>query len=192
MRTAWLLVAGMLAVPASADDAIPLPFEGEFESLGSAARERTVDGSWRNLAQDVRMGIARDGDIVELQLRIDVLAPPDGRPPYRIDNAMWLVRRSPQPATAGGGRVDFDVYKLDRATGRFEDRGDGYCSARECAYGYVTQRPGRMQRYQSRITWEDATAGRQFQQRGSLAARTRPDADWVTFKDWENVFRAAE
>ncbi len=176
---------------AAAGDGIPLPFTGLYLSPGGTAREKSGADRWREIAQDVGMRIVKDAEIIELQLRITVTASPDPDrgTPYAIANTMWLVKRPHPSAPAGSGRVDFDVYKTDRATGRFDDVGDGYCRGTECRYEYVTHKPGHQQRYRSHLTWKPQHAGSEFRQIGDLSVKSAADTGWVVYKTWDNQFR---
>ena len=174
-----------------ADESIPLPFEGLYESPGSFAKEWLNSNRWREIPQDVLMDIVTDGDIVELHLRIKVHAPvgEGGSSVYTISNRMWLARKLQQPGNAESGRVDFDVYKKDPGTDRFEDRGDGHCEPFECRLQYTTEKPGYLQRYRSRITWQSQNLGTGFEQQGGLSMRKDGESEWRTMKTWENTFR---
>jgi hypothetical protein len=175
---------------ARANDAFPLPFQGLYESRGSLAKEKVGDGEWRDIPQVVRLRIAKDGNIAELQLRIEVRSAGDGDDPLTrtIANDMWLVVRPKQGKATEAGRVAFDVYKRPDGSDRFEDLGDGYCTPSECRFTYVTAKPGHRQRYESRMTWRPAEAGTEFHQSGRLSLQPVGKADWSTFKSWENVF----
>lgn len=181
----------ILADYASAGDAIPLPFEGLYESPGSIAREKVSADQWRDIPQDVRMRIVMDDDIVELQLLIAVTLPAGSAGPssYTITNNMWLVKKKGQPEHAEFGRVYFDVYKINRLSERFEDVGDGYCNASECRYSYITAKPDHQQRYRSYITWQQQHVGTEFEQTGDLSARNTADSEWTIYKIWENNFK---
>jgi hypothetical protein len=101
---------------------------------------------------------------------------------------MWLVVRSEQGKATEAGRVAFDVYKLPDGSDRFEDLGDCYCVPSECRFSYVTAKPGHRQRYESRMTWLPASAGTVLRQSGGLSVKPAGEADWNTFKTWENAF----
>ena len=175
---------------ARANDAFPLPFEGLYESRGSVAKEKVGDGEWRDIPQDVQLRIAKDGNIAELQLRIQVrsVGAGDGPDTRTIANDIRLVVRSGQGKAKEAGRVALDVYKRPEGSERFEDLGDGYCVPSECRFSYVTAKPRHRQRYESRITWPPASAGNEFRQIGGLSVKPEGEADWNTFKTWENAF----
>ncbi len=68
------LCIAFAAGSSAADDEIPLPFEGLYESRGSSARERVTENRWREIPQDVQIRIFKDKEIIELHLRIQVNA----------------------------------------------------------------------------------------------------------------------
>ncbi len=175
-----------------ANDDIPLPFEGLYESLGSIAKEKVAANQWREIPQDVQMLIVKDGNIIELQLLIEVHSTEGSNGPskYTIDNKMWLVKKPEQPRHTKSGRVGFDVYKIDRSSNRFEDLGDGYCGTSECRYSYITAKPGRQQRYHSHISWQPQKAGTEFKQTGGLSVKREGEFEWLTYKTWENTFES--
>lgn len=175
----------------SANDGIPLPFEGFYESRGSSARERVAEDRWRDIPQDVQIRILNDKEITELQLRIRVhpSAGENSSSGYTIRNQMWLVKKPQQSSQAESDRLYFDVYKSDTRSGRFEKRGDGYCEASDCRYSYVTKKLDHEQRYESYISWQPQLAGIEFDQRGSLSRKTDANSEWLTFKSWNNTFR---
>jgi hypothetical protein len=189
IRIVLCLVA--FAGSARANDAFPLPFEGLYESRGSVAKEKVGDGEWRDIPQDVQLRISKDGNIAELQLRIQVRSAGDGDAPTTrtIANDIWLVVRPERGEANEAGRVAFDVYKRPDGLDRFEDQGDGYCLPSECRFSYVTAKPGHRQRYESRMTWRAASADTEFHQSGGLSLEPAGKADWSTFKTWENVFK---
>jgi hypothetical protein len=154
------------------------------------AKERVGDGEWRDIPQDVQLRIAKNGNIAELQVRIQVRSAGAGDGPVTrtIANDMWLVARPEKGKATEAGRAAFDVYKRLDGSERFEDLGDGYCVPSECRFSYVTAKPGHRQRYESRMTWRSADAGTEFQQSGGLSLNPAGEADWSTFKTWENVF----
>ena len=82
---------------AVAGDLIPLPFEGNYESRGSVAREQATPEQWRDIPQEVRMRLIRDEEIIELQLEIDVQLTGGNDAPsvHTIFNRMWLVQGHP-------------------------------------------------------------------------------------------------
>ncbi len=173
-----------------AGEGIPLPFEGLYESRGSLAQELADIGSWRDIPQDVELLIVNDRDITELRLRIVLTAKErenDASNPTII-NEMWLVKKSEQPTPDEAGRVYFDVYKMNRLTGQFDDLGDGYCRAYECRYSYVTGHPQGQQRYDTHLTWRAGAEGAEFAQSGSLSRRSTGASQWLVFKRWENSF----
>jgi len=176
---------------ASADDVIPLPFQGLYESLGSSASERMAENRWRKIPQDVQIRIFKDKEIIALQLHIRVYEPrgEGSSIGYTISNQMWLVEKPQEPSHAGSGRIDFDVYKSNPRSGHFEDRGDGYCEAFDCHYSYITKKPGYQQRYESHINWQPQLAGIEFVQRGSLSRKTDGESEWLSYKTWKNSFR---
>lgn len=180
----------VFAGSARANDAFPLPFEGLYESRGSVAREKVGDGEWRNIPQDVQLRIAKDGNIAELQLRIQVRSDGVGDDPVTrtIANDMWPVARPEHGKASEAGRVALDVYKRPEGSERFEDLGDGYCVPSECRFSYVTSKPGHRQRYDSRMTWRPARAGTELCQSGDLSSMPAGEAGWNAFKTWENVF----
>ena len=108
---------------------------------------------------------------------------------YTIHNRMWLVQRPQRLANEEFGRRYFDVYKADPRSGRFEDRGDGYCEAYDCQYSYVTEKSGYEQQYDSYISWQPPLADIEFDQRGSLSRKAIGQSEWLTFKRWNNNFR---
>jgi hypothetical protein len=175
---------------AVAGDLIPLPFEGNYESRGSVAREQATPEQWRDIPQEVRMRLIRDEEIIELQLEIDVQLTGGNDAPsvHTIFNRMWLVGRSRQAGAGASGRAVFDVYKFIPETSRFDDLGDGYCSVTECSFSYVTVKAGKPQRYHSNVYWEAGQAGETFRQSGGLSLKEAEGLDWVVFKSWENIF----
>ncbi len=187
------LCIAFAAGSSSADDGIPLPFEGLYESRGSSARERVAEDRWREIPQDVQIQILKDKEIIELQLRIQVYASEreDSSNGYTIQNQMWLVEKPQQSSNFESGRIAFDVYKSNPRSGRFEDRGDGYCEASNCQYSYITKKPGYEQRYDSYINWQPPLAGIEFDQRGSLSRKADGESEWLTFKSWKNTFHRA-
>jgi hypothetical protein len=112
-----------------AGEVIPPPIDGDYASRNSVAREQTAPEQWRDIQQEVRMRETRDAEIIELRLEIDVHMAEDNDGPslYTIANRMWLAGRAEQIPEEGTDRVDFDVYKLNPLTARFDDQGDGYC-----------------------------------------------------------------
>lgn len=188
IRIALSLV--VFAGVAHANDGFPLPFEGLYESRGSVAQEKVSDGRWRDISQDVQLRIAKDGNIAELQLRIQVRSagPGNGLATRTVANKLWLVVRPKQGKATEAGRVALDVYKLPDGSDRFEDLGDDYCVPSECRFSYVTAKPGHGQRYESRMTWRPASAGTELPQSGGLSSKPAGEADWNTFKTWENAF----
>ncbi len=58
-----------------ANDEIPLPFKGLYESRGSFAKEKIAADQWREIPQDVQMLVIKDDTIIELQLLIKVYTP---------------------------------------------------------------------------------------------------------------------
>jgi hypothetical protein len=189
----WLLLV-CIALPVHAPQAgetAPLPFAGLFESPGGFAREKIADGQWRDIPQDVQLSIARDADIVELRIRIQVSpdASSAGVELYTIANDTWLVSKPGPKAGDPSDRIEFDVYKKSRGSDSFEDRGDGFCQAYECRYSYVTLKSGREQRYLSRITWYARSEGMEFSQSGELSFRLDGELRWTTYKTWDNDFR---
>lgn len=181
----------ILADYSLASDEIPFPFAGRYESPGSIAREKVDADQWREIPQDVQMRIAEDDNMIELQLLIEVTMPEGSDRPgtYTIANNMWLVKKPDQAANAESGRVDFDVYKINRTTKRFDDLGDGYCQSTECRYHYITAKPDHQQRYRSHLTWQPQHAGREFRQTGDLSAKSTGESEWTTYKTWDNTFR---
>ena len=190
---AKLLFACLLLIGSSslAGSAIPLPFEGLYESRDSLAKEWLDTSRWREIPQDVKMHIVKDGDIIELRLNIEVHAPvgKDDSSKYTISNRIWLARKLQQSGNGESGRVDFDVYKKDSRADRFEDRGDGHCEPSECRFHYTTKHPGYRQRYHSRITWQPQHTGTQFAQLGGLSLKKDDESEWRTVKTWQNTFR---
>jgi hypothetical protein len=185
----------LTATSTLADEAIPFPFEGLYESRGGMAREQLAPGEWRDIPQEVQMRITRQDNIVKLSLRIEAQStePGDAQATYTIANDMWLVPKTEKTDAARSGRVEFDIYKLDRSLGRFEDRGDGYCQGLQCRYGYVTTKPNHQQRYHSHITWEaEGAAGSAFRQSGGLSIKPEGEAEWITFKTWINQFTRSQ
>lgn len=175
---------------ANANDTILFPFEGLYESRGSVAKEKLGGGQWRDIPQDVQLRIVKDGDVVELKLRIQVQSPEagDDTDTYTIENDVWLVTRPSQEKGAESGRVDFDVYKLPDGSDRFADLGDGYCTPSQCRFNYVTPKHGHRQRYDAWISWQPASSGTEFRQSGGLSLQPAGRSDWSSFKTWENVF----
>jgi hypothetical protein len=121
IRIAFCFLA--FAGSARANDDFPLPFEGLYESRGSVAKEKVDDGEWRDIPQDVQLRIAKDGNIAELQLRIQVRSAGAGDAPVTrtIANDMWLVARPEHGKASEAGRVALDVYKRPEGSERFED-----------------------------------------------------------------------
>jgi len=186
-----VMVLSVTAVPEASDShAFPLPFSGSFQSLASEARERTSQDNnrWVTIPQNVLLTLVKDNEIVELQLRIDVLDD-IGRVRYPIHNRMWLRR------VAG---KQLEIYRRDKTEGHFEKVGEGSCTLASCAYQYVVQARNNgnpyMQRYMSTITWDPYDIGRGFSQSGSLSAEVTDEASgeksWFVFKTWANQFEA--
>ncbi len=173
-----------------ADDEIPLPFEGRYESRGSFAKEKLADDQWRESPQDVQMTIVKDDTAIELQLLIKVHTPEgsDGTSENTISNNMRLVRKPEQVRHAKPGRVDFDVYKVNRVSEQLNDLGDGYCGTSECRYSYITAKQDHQQRYHSHITWQPQEIEAGFKQTGGLAVKRDGDSEWMIYKTWENTF----
>ncbi len=174
-----------------ASEEIPLPFEGLYESRGSIAKERIAADQWREIPQDVQMRIVKDDNIIELQLLIKVHPPEGSKGPskYTIANNLWLVKKVGQPRNAEPGRIDLDVFKIDRLSSRFGDLGDGYCGISECLYSYITAKPGHRQRYRSHITWQPHQVGIEFKQTGDLSIKRDGEFEWLRYKTWENTFK---
>ncbi len=184
----WLL---LLADCSFASDEIPLPLAGLYESPGSIAREKIGADRWRNIPQDVQMRVVKEHDIIELQLLIKVRSPEGSghTSPFTITNKLWLVKHPAQSRNAESGRVEFDVYKINRRTQRFDDVGAGYCDTSECRFSYVTAKPGHQQRYQSHIIWQPQHGGTEFRQIGDLSVKNAGQSEWVIYKTWENTFK---
>ena len=176
-----------------ANDGIPLPFEGLYESRGSYAKEKIAENQWREIPQDVQMTIVKDDATIELQLLIKVYTPKGSDSPseHTISNNMRLVKRPEQARHAESGRVDFDVYKINRISKQLNDLGDGYCGTSECRYSYVTAKQGHQQRHHSHITWQPQQIGAGFKQTGGLAIKRDGEHEWITYKTWENTFKEA-
>jgi hypothetical protein len=174
-----------------ASDEIPLPFEGLYESRGSIAKEKIAADQWREIPQDVQMLIVKDENIIELRLLIEVHSPAGNDDPskYTIANKMWLVKKPEQSNNAKTGRVDFDVYKINRFSNRFDDLGDGYCGTSECRYSYITAKRGHQQRHHSHITWQPQQVRTEFKQTGGLSVKRDGEFEWMTYKTWENTFK---
>ena len=175
-----------------ANDKIPLPFEGLYESRGSSAKEKIAVDQWREIPQDVQMTIVKDDNTIELQVLIKVYTPEGSEGPseYTISNKMWLVKKPEQAWHAESGRVDFDVYKINRISEQLNDLGDGYCGTSECRYSYITAKQGHQQRHHSYITWQPQQIGVGFKQTGGLAVKRAGDLEWMTYKTWENTFKS--
>ena len=175
-----------------ANDEIPLPFEGLYESRGSFAEEKVAVDQWREIPQDVQMTIVKDDTTIELQLLIKVYTPVGSDSPseYTISNKVWLVKKPEQHRNAEPGRVDFNVYKINRISEQLNDLGDGYCGAYECRYSYITVKQGHQQRYHSHITWQPQQIGAEFKQTGGLAVKRDGELEWMTYKTWENTFKS--
>lgn len=156
-----------------ANDEIPLPFEGVYESRGSSAKEKIAEDQWREIPQDVQMTIVKNDTTIELQLLIKVYTPEgsDGPSEHTIYNKMRLVEKPEQARHAESRRVDFDVYKINRISEQLNDLGDGYCGTSECRYSYITAKQGHQQRYHSHITWQPQHIGAGFKQTGGLAVK---------------------
>ena len=109
---------------------------------------------------------------------------------YTIENTLWLVKKQNSPASHKAVEAVLDVFKRDKQTDRFEDRGDGYCTKIDCRYSYTTDRLGEQQRYQSHITWQSKNVGIEFDQTGALSVKRAGEVEWDTFKTWDNTFRS--
>jgi len=172
----------------SASDDFPFPFSGTYRSLASEAQEliSRKNNTWVSIPQNVYLTLIKDRDILELKLNVEVLDDA-GRTLYPIENSMWLRH---------AGNNQLEVYKLNRATRAFEQKGDGACSAMSCSYEYVTLVNNNgspyKQKYMSTITWMSDNPEASFTQSGSLSAEVLDVEDsqesWLLFKTWSNQF----
>ena len=176
------------ATEASERRNFPLPFSGTFQSLASEARELTSrdNDTWATIPQNVFLTLIKDEEIIELRLKIEVLNDL-GRVRYPINNRMWLRR------VAGN---QLEIYKLNKTMDKFDQVGEGVCTAASCSYQYVTlaQNNGNpyKQRYRSTITWDPDDTEGGFSQSGSLSAEATEEnggqKSWLVFKTWANQF----
>jgi hypothetical protein len=186
----FFALSAAAGVKAGESKSFPLPFSGTFQSLASEARElRSWDkNSWSTIPQNVFLTLVKDEEIIELQLKIGVLDDL-GQVRYPINNRMWLRR------VAGN---QLEIYKLNKTMDKFDQVGEGVCTAASCSYQYVTlaQNNGNpyKQRYMSTITWDPENTEGGFSQSGSLSAEaTEKDGGqktWLVFKTWANQFEA--
>ncbi len=175
---------------ASESKSFPLPFSGTFQSLASEARELTSrdENTWATIPQNVFLTLVKDEEILELQLKIEVLDDL-GQVRYAIKNRMWLRR------VAGN---QLEIYKHNKTLDKFDQVGEGICAVASCSYQYVTlaQNNGDpyKQRYMSTITWDPDNTEGGFSQSGSLSAETTREngghRSWLVFKTWANQFEA--
>ena len=186
---AIFLVFYLVAIAlAHASQDFRFPFTGTYQSMGSEARELTSreNNTWVDIPQNVYLTFAKDQDILELRLLIEVLDP-TGQKLYPIENSMWLRYV---------GNNQLEVYKLNQSANGFDKVGSGGCSPVSCSFEYViwVQNNGNpyQQRYMSTIRWKHGSTADGFTQSGSLSAKVSDVEDgedpWLVFKTWSNQF----